>query len=29
MRIQAQFHENKEQFFGNTTLDLVQNLGAR
>ena len=29
MRIQAQFHENKEQFFENTTLDLVQNLGAR
>ena len=29
MRIQAQFHENKEQIFENTTLDLVQNLGAR
>ena len=29
MRIQAQFHENKEQFYENTTLDLVQNLGGR
>ena len=29
MRIQAQFHETKEQFYENTTLDLVQNLGGR